>query len=122
MPDILMLCTPEAGKAMTSQIFRVIGHMMQLAVSDAWDTSTEKVAVYKIVAEDTINANPLQILCIGSHTPEREARLLPLREAMVEGIELLRDREICNEFFDEIKMVEVWPMVPIASWRGIPVG
>ncbi len=126
MPNVLLLCSEEDARLLKPYV-APIGMALRQATSDALNLNGPEEAAFMIfpfAAGD--NAARFQILCIASHSAEREAKINNWRNLLAVAWASLahtpETAEIAGVFSGE---VETWPTMPVGKWglfkAGVPV-
>lgn len=117
MPDVLLLCSEVDARTLKPYV-APIGLALRQATADALNLNGPEEAAFMIfqwAAGD--NTARFQIMCIASHSPEREANIKNWRNLLAVAWASLADQPetatIADIFSEE---VEVWPTMPIGKW------
>lgn len=111
MPDLILLVSPDASQFISSHMGE-LGPRLRQATADALGNKPEQVEVMKFDFTGGDNAMDMQILAIGSTSPERRKKLKAWAIALATA---------WADFAEEMdlswgKNVDVWPILPEGYW------
>ena len=122
MPNVIFLMTTPASNEMSEGVFDKMSRAVAQAVSDTLTLEgPHQVVTYELVAKRTLNASPVQVLCLASKNESRLAKLVELRDNIGKALQALSSDPECAEFYEVVGKVESWPIMPDGSWAEVPL-